>query len=227
MNELADEETVKASMVTADVDTSAPPLGTENLISDDEELVGKIDLMDLDKIMEMVDLVLRRDFEVHIGAQANVRVPGDDGVKDTKFGRDGEEKEGGVSFPIQPENKDIHEEEEVPKCNPSMEELQGLNSEVHELLSCIDSLGPVLETKDLKEEIKEIKYKLDIRDKQMVSVNKFYLQVLHSSVLTLSLLHERIVEDDVDKQVARKLYKFLYDDWDKVMDMTGVRKSAP
>lgn len=85
------------------------------------------------------------------------------------------------------------------KWNPRMDELQALNSKVRELLNHIDSLVPALETKKMKEEISEIKCRLDARDKLLVNINKFCIWVLHNSMLALPLLHDRTTKDEADK----------------------------
>lgn len=71
-----------------------------------------------------------------------------------------------------------------------------------------------------------MKCRLDTRDKQFVSINKFCMRIMHNSAMTLCLLPDKTAEDDVDKHAWKELYRFLIEDSDNVFDMARLYKPA-
>lgn len=113
---------------------------------------------------------------------------------------------------------------ENPQEAPTLQQMEKLSIDVLDITQRIENLAPVLDLQSIKE-VKQLKNKMETWEAQMVGLNKFHMQVLHSSALTLSLLREHYADTKEDKQEARDLYKFLSTEWSNTMEATRVRKA--
>lgn len=103
--------------------------------------------------------------------------------------------------------------------------MEKLCTDVLDIIQRIANLGLVLELQAIMGDLNRLNSKMEAWDAQIASLNKFHLQILHNSTLTLSLLRERTADME-DKQEANELYKFLSSEWNSVIDATRARKAS-
>lgn len=88
---------------------------------------------------------------------------------------------------------------ENPQEAPTLQQMKKMRTDVLDITQRIENLDPVLDLQSIKEEVKQLKNKMETWEAQMVALNKFHMQVLHNSTLTLSLLRKCYPDTKEDK----------------------------
>lgn len=80
----------------------------------------------------------------------------------------------------------------------------------------------------ISEELNGVKKKLDYLDSHVSKIAKFSIKVMHSSAISMCLMHqEKVKEGGLEGDTTKELFEFLAEDWTRLLlfQHIGARKN--